>query len=169
MRLFALVVVAGLLAVPSVFADPAHQIVPGQGIGPIQLGGSVQSAIASLGSPKSTTNTTKDEGPAVLYRWYATNAEGTPAANASGFAVTTLPDGVIMQVSIRNSPAYETADHLHTGGPNGVRGSSWFDVRRRLGEPSTIAHGVDGRGLEYYSGIRFWLDSSQRVVQIDVF
>ena len=57
MRLFALVVAAIMLAVVSVYADAAHQIVPAQGIGPVQLGGSAQNAIAVLGSPKSTTNT----------------------------------------------------------------------------------------------------------------
>ena len=169
LRLFALVVVASMLAVAPVYADVAHQIVPAQGIGPVQLGGSAQSAIAVLGPPKSTTNTVKEGAPALLYRWFATNAAGAPTADASGFAVTTLPDGTITQVSIRNSPAYETADHLHTGGPTGARGSFVLDIRRRMGEPSTIAHSDGARGFEYIAGIRFWFDSSNRVVQIDVF
>lgn len=161
MRLCAAVIVASLFAVTPAYADAAHQIVPGEGIGPIELGGTVQSAIALLGPPHSTTNTTKDDGPAVLYRWFDTDS-------GSGFAITTLPDGRITQVSIRNSPAYETAEHLRTGGPNGSQGSSAFDIRRRLGEPAAIKHSP-ARGFEYNSGIRFWFDGSQHVVQIDVF
>lgn len=158
-----------LLAGSASHAEPAHQIVPGQAIGPIGLGAPLARATSILGSYKSSVSIV--DGPVRLreYRWYTGTAHDGSAA-ASGFAVTCLPDGRITQVSVRYLPAYATAKGLHTSGPGGARGSTLLGVQLAMGSPGTITFREGGMRKMEYGGIRFWIDTgTQMVARIDVF
>lgn len=160
---------AALLTGGASYASPAREIIPGRGIGPVSLGAPLARAVAALGPYKSSAALV--EAPVRLRecRWYTSAAHDGSAA-ASGFAVTTLPDGRITQVSVRYLPAYATAKNLHTSGPGGVRGSTLLGVQLAMGSPGTITAGEAGMRKMEYGGIRFWLDtSSQQVARIDVF
>jgi len=166
MRVLGALLLVGLLAATPAFGNAAHLIVPGQGIGPVRFGDPLGRAIAVLGRPRSNAPVWAVSVPLRESRWYS----DAPSAASSGVAVTCLPDGRMTQVSIRYDPAYATATHLHTSGPNDVRGSSLLDVTLAMGEPGTLTAGANGMRRLEYGGIRFWISTTtQQVARIDVF
>jgi len=169
-RYLGALLLVGLLAAAPAFGDAAHLIVPGEGIGSVRLGDPVGRAIAVLGRPRASALVWAPSVQLREYRWYSDASSGSPSAASSGFAVTCLPDGRMTQVSIRYDPAYATPKHLHTSGPNNVRGSSLLDVTLAMGEPGTFTAGANGMRRFEYAGIWFWISTTtQQVARIDVF
>ncbi|HLJ61070.1 MAG TPA: hypothetical protein VKZ50_15195 [bacterium] len=171
LRGLAAATVAACLIGGAAYADAAHEIVPGQRIGPVLLGEPLARAVAALGPYRSSAVLTETPVRLREYRWYTNTSHGSevPAA-ASGFAVTCLPDNRITQVNVRYLPAYATPQNLHTSGPRGARGSSLLNVTLAMGQPGTLTAGQPGMRKMEYAGVRFWIDTdTQMAARIDIF
>jgi hypothetical protein len=170
-RCLAAATFAALLIAGAAYADAAHEIVPGERIGPVRLGESLARAVASLGPYRSSALLTETPVRLREYRWYTNTSHGSDvSAAASGFAVTCLPDNRITQVSVRYLPAYATSKNLHTSGPRGARGSSLLNVTLTMGQPGTLTAGENGMRKMEYAGIQFWIDADTKIVaRIDIF
>jgi hypothetical protein len=114
-----------------------HLIVPGQSIGPVRLGTSVDAALAVLGQFPAKRK--RDDG-STRYTWF----EG-----AGAIAVVADKADRITFISAWNLSTYRTRDRI---GPGSTEGN----VRSALGQPSLWDETATGRWLYYYSlGVEF--------------
>lgn len=161
--------------------DDNHLIVPGQQIGPIKLGGTIEDALAALGRPLAATD--RSVGTAVLIVWSSrpfpfwsrlgawTTRECLDPPSFSTRKCRILEAFLIEDMQYATAeglPQYATAEGLHVGVLE-------QQVRDVLGEPTRIDRGTKGvsHALLYASGIEFWVSDRpggdyQRVTVISV-
>jgi cell division septation protein DedD len=96
-------------------------IVPGQGVGPVQLGRPIRDQLARLGPTKGISQL--GDGTR-MYRWFE------PPSN-TGIGVRTNQNGMVVMVWVINDARYATKEGLHVG-------STEAEVVSALGAPTRV-------------------------------
>jgi len=126
---------------PQAPVQRVHVVLPGEGIGVVRLGMSVQDALAALG-PAKTTKALPDGN--TLYEWFA------PPTN-KGIGLRATPSGVVYRVWALNDDQYTIADRVHVG-------STEADARAGLGAPSQVlADTSSGTKTLTYPSLGLWV------------
>ncbi len=173
MRLRALSLIMSLLwfavfiAITTGVVRAADTVIPGRGIGPADIGGSLFDLIKVLGNPKTTGLTSGQN--TTRYRWYdVIFTSPTTSEGSGGLFVDARADGTIVKVGVfYGGPAYSLDNGLHTRSRQSDDGAHQTDVRRLMGEPKEVMVSGTLRGL-VYQGVVFWVSQSGQVTQIDV-
>lgn len=98
-----------------------YLIVPGQSVGPVQLGKPLREGMVRLGPSKGVTQL--GDGTR-MYRWFE------PPSNA-GIGVRTNQTGTVLMVWVINDARYATKEGLHVG-------STEAEVRTAFGAPTRV-------------------------------
>jgi hypothetical protein len=127
-------------------AQRFQSVVPGKGIGPVQLGMRVQDVVATLGQPRRSQGFS--DGTTV-YEWFG------PPAN-SGLGVRATHEGVVYRAWVINDTQYAVRDRIHVG-------STETEVRAAFGDPAqVVADASHGFKTLTYPALGLWV-----VIQTD--
>ncbi len=130
--MIALVLLLTISSLASGQPDEMHLIIPGKGIGQVNIGMQDNAAASVLGPSKRYTI---EDSPFLLWLW------PTTAPNRElGFLVVyfytgpgSISRGVVIAIEIQENESYATAEDIHIG-------STAAEVRTAFGGPSSIKH-----------------------------
>jgi hypothetical protein len=122
-------VIMGTVAVYATTAD--HTIVPGEGIGPVHLGMTLDFATAAWGSPSSS----RANSTVTVYCWFV--CTGVTITHGGPSVFVSNRSGSIVGLGVLNDDSYTTIEGVRTGWPESA-------VRTALGDPEHVEAKAEG-------------------------